>query len=61
MNTATIALPAASGRRAIPPAARLTAALRHMIYRIHVRIRYEMIQGLSAPNPCYLGQKGGKK
>lgn len=60
MNTATIALPAASGRRAIPAATRLAAALRHLIHRIHVRIRYEMIQGLSAPNPCYLG-KGGEK
>lgn len=60
MNTATITLPASSGRTASPAAARLTAALRHLIHRIHVRIRYEMIQGLSAPNPCYLA-KGGEK
>ena len=60
MNTATIALPAASGRRAIPAATRLTAALRHLIHRIHVRMRADMIQGLSAPNPCYLA-KGGEK
>ena len=60
MNTATITLPAASGRQAIPAATRLTAALRHLIHRMHVRMRADMIQGLSAPNPCYLA-KGGEK
>lgn len=60
MNTASISLPAASERRAIPAAARLTAAARHLIHRIHVRMRADMIRGLSAPNPCYLA-KGGEK
>lgn len=41
--------------------ASLSRIVNHIIHRIHVRIRYEMIQGLSAPNPCYLGQKGGEK
>ena len=56
----TITLPAASGRRANPAATRLTAALRNLIHRMHVRMRADMIQGLSAPNPCYLA-KGGEK
>ena len=60
MNTATIALPAASRRRANRAATRLTAAVRNLIHRIHVRMRADMIRGLSAPNPCYLG-KGGEK
>ena len=60
MNTASISLPAASGRTASPGAARLAAALRNLIHRIHVRMRADMIRGLSAPNPCYLA-KGGEK
>lgn len=56
----TITLPAASGGQATPAATRLTAALRNLIHRMHVRMRADMIQGLSAPNPCYL-VKGGEK
>lgn len=37
MNTATITLPAASGRRSTPAATRLTAAVRNLIHRMYAR------------------------
>lgn len=40
--------------------ASLSRIVNHLIHRIHVRMRADMIQGLSAPNPCYLA-KGGEK
>lgn len=40
--------------------ASLSRIVNHIIHRIHVRMRADMIQGLSAPNPCYLA-KGGEK
>lgn len=40
--------------------ASLSRIANHIIHRIHVRMRADMIQGLSAPNPCYLA-KGGEK
>lgn len=40
--------------------ASLSRIANHIIHRIHVRMRADMIRGLSAPNPCYLA-KGGEK
>lgn len=40
--------------------ASLSRIVNHIIHRIHVRMRADMIRGLSAPNPCYLA-KGGEK
>lgn len=39
--------------------ASLSRIANHIIHRIHVRMRADMIRGLSAPNPCYLA-KGGE-
>ena len=51
--------------------ASLSRIANHIVHRIHVRMRADMIRGLSAPNPCYLAaivyedllqdKKGGEK
>ena len=63
MATTTIASPApisASHPDSTALWASLSRIVNNLIHRIHVRMRAEMIQGLSAPNPCYLA-KGGEK
>lgn len=40
--------------------ASLSRIANYIVHRIHVRMRADMIRGLSAPNPCYLA-KGGEK
>lgn len=31
--------------------------IERILHMIAVRIRYDMIRGLSAPNPCYIGKE----